>query len=109
MALQAFAPVAAIVIIATAVSTIIIFLSRLLGPNKPTQRKLAPYESGMKPIGRGTRQVPVKFYLVAVLFILFDIEVIFLPAVGSFDAWAWMVRAGGDGSFHIYSCSWVYL
>jgi NADH-quinone oxidoreductase subunit A len=40
-------------------------------------RKRAPYESGMKPIGPAIRRMPVKFYLVAVLFILFDIEVIF--------------------------------
>jgi NADH-quinone oxidoreductase subunit A len=37
-----------------------------------------PYESGMNPIGPGTRRVPVRFYLVAVLFILFDIEIIFI-------------------------------
>jgi len=39
---------------------------------------LMPYESGMNPIGPGTRRVPVRFYLVAVLFILFDIEIIFI-------------------------------
>jgi len=37
-----------------------------------------PYESGMNPIGPGTRRIPVRFYMVAVLFILFDIETIFL-------------------------------
>jgi NADH-quinone oxidoreductase subunit A len=90
MTLQAFAPIAAILIIAIAVSTIIIFLSRLLGPNNPTQRKVAPYESGMKPLGVGTRQVPVKYYLVAVLFILFDIEVIFfLPWAVSMRGMGW--------------------
>ena len=36
-----------------------------------------PYESGMNPIGPGTRRIPVRFYLIAVLFILFDIEVVF--------------------------------
>lgn len=77
MALQAFAPISALLIISIAVCIIIISLSRLFGPNRPTVRKLSPYESGMKPIGEGTRRVPVKFYLVAVLFILFDIEVIF--------------------------------
>lgn len=89
MALQAFAPIAAILGIAVFVSVIIIFLSRLLGPNRPTARKLAPYESGMKPMGKGARQVSVKFYLVAVLFILFDIEVIF------FLPWAVTMRSLG--------------
>ena len=37
-----------------------------------------PYESGMNPIGPGTRRMPIRFYLVAVLFILFDIETVFL-------------------------------
>ena len=42
------------------------------------KKKNAPYESGMMPYGPGTRQMPIRFYLVAVLFILFDVEVIFL-------------------------------
>jgi NADH-quinone oxidoreductase subunit A len=41
-------------------------------------RKGQPYESGMQPYGPGTRQVSVRYYLVAVLFILFDIEVVFV-------------------------------
>ena len=53
-------------------------LSLNLGPKRPTARKASPYESGMTPIGPAQRRLPVKFYLVAVLFILFDIEVIFL-------------------------------
>ncbi|MEL6268609.1 MAG: NADH-quinone oxidoreductase subunit A [Chloroflexota bacterium] len=77
MAIQEFAPISAILILSTAVAILITVLSRLFGPHNPTVRKIAPYESGMKPIGEGTRQVPVKFYLIAVLFILFDIEVIF--------------------------------
>jgi NADH-quinone oxidoreductase subunit A len=48
-----------------------------MGPFHPTRRKLEPYESGMTPIGPAMRRLPVKFYLVAVLFILFDIEVVF--------------------------------
>ncbi|MFZ4826041.1 MAG: NADH-quinone oxidoreductase subunit A [Phototrophicaceae bacterium] len=90
MALQAFAPISAILILAFIVSILISFLSRILGPYHPSARKVAPYESGMKPIGKGTRQVPVKFYLVAVLFILFDIEVIFfLPWAVSMRGLGW--------------------
>jgi NADH-quinone oxidoreductase subunit A len=54
-----------------------VFLSRIMGPFRPSRRKLEPYESGMTPIGPAMRRLPVKFYLVAVLFILFDIEVVF--------------------------------
>jgi NADH-quinone oxidoreductase subunit A len=53
-------------------------LSLTLGPRRPTARKLTPYESGITPIGTAQRRLPVKFYLIAVLFILFDIEIIFL-------------------------------
>jgi NADH-quinone oxidoreductase subunit A len=72
-----FAPIVALLVLAVGVSFLIVFLSRLLGPYRPTARKLAPYESGMKPYGEAIRRIPVKFYRVAVLFILFDIEVIF--------------------------------
>jgi NADH-quinone oxidoreductase subunit A len=78
MALQAFAPIALMVVLSIGLAGLILVISRIFGPHDPTSRKTAPYESGMKPIGPGTRRMPVKFYLVAVLFILFDIEVIFI-------------------------------
>ncbi|MCB9450732.1 MAG: NADH-quinone oxidoreductase subunit A [Anaerolineaceae bacterium] len=77
MALQEFAPVTALLVLSTLVALLVVLLSRLLGPHRPTFRKQAPYESGMKPIGEAKRRLPVKFYLVAVLFIIFDIEVVF--------------------------------
>jgi NADH-quinone oxidoreductase subunit A len=77
MTLQAFAPMGVMVIVAVIVGLIILMISRVFGPHNPTFRKNAPYESGMKPIGPANRRMPVKFYLVAVLFIVFDVEVIF--------------------------------
>lgn len=77
MAYETFAPIGALFAIAFLVTLLILFISRIFGPHRPTSRKTAPYESGMKPIGPALRRLPVKFYLVAVLFILFDIEVIF--------------------------------
>jgi NADH-quinone oxidoreductase subunit A len=53
-------------------------LSQLLGPRKPTPEKLAPYECGMPPVGDARERQSVKFYLVAMIFLLFDIEVAFL-------------------------------
>src|SRR3954469_18975236 len=53
-------------------------LSLLLGPKKPTPEKLAPYECGMPPVGDARERMSVKFYLVAMIFLLFDIEVAFL-------------------------------
>lgn len=75
--LSDYAPILPLLILATAVGTLIIFISRILGPHNPTPRKVAVYESGMRPIGAGMRKTPIKFYRVGMLFILFDIEVIF--------------------------------
>ena len=55
-----------------------VLLSHLLGPKHPTPEKLAPYECGMPPVGDARERHPVKFYLVAMIFLLFDIEVAFL-------------------------------
>ncbi len=60
------------------VRSVNILLSNLLGPKKPTPEKLAPYECGMPPVGDARERHPVKFYLVAMIFLLFDIEVAFL-------------------------------
>jgi NADH-quinone oxidoreductase subunit A len=53
-------------------------LSSFLGPRNPTPEKLAPYECGMPPVGDARERQSVKFYLVAMIFLLFDIEVAFL-------------------------------
>src|SRR5438128_12625062 len=52
-----------------------IVLSGLLGPRKPSAEKSAPYECGMPPVGDARERQSVKFYLVAMIFLLFDIEV----------------------------------
>ena len=53
-------------------------LSQFVGPSKPTPEKSAPYECGMPPVGDARERQSVKFYLVAMIFLLFDIEVAFL-------------------------------
>lgn len=55
-----------------------IALGWLVGPKRPTAEKLAPYECGMPPVGDARERHPVKFYLVAMIFLLFDIEIAFL-------------------------------
>ncbi len=55
-----------------------IVLSALLGPRRPTPEKLAPYECGVEPVGTARNPFSVKFYLVAMLFIIFDMEIVFL-------------------------------
>jgi NADH-quinone oxidoreductase subunit A len=75
--LSDYLPIAVLLILSTFVAGAAIGLGHLFGPRRPTERKSLPYESGMTPFGPGMRRMPVRFYMVAVLFILFDIEVIF--------------------------------
>jgi NADH-quinone oxidoreductase subunit A len=84
-----YMPIAILVILATLLAALVVALGHLFGPRHPTQRKSLPYESGMTPFGPGTRRMPVRFYMVAVLFILFDIEVVF------FLPWAIVFRQLG--------------
>jgi NADH-quinone oxidoreductase subunit A len=73
-----YTPIAVLIGLATGLAFLIIVIGHLFGPRRFNLRKAEPYESGMRPYGPGQRRMPVKFYLVAVLFILFDIEIIFL-------------------------------
>lgn len=76
--LENYWPIAVLFVISVGIAVIVIALGHLVGPKRPNKVKDLPYESGMPVIGEGTRRMPIRFYLVAVLFILFDIEVIFL-------------------------------
>jgi NADH-quinone oxidoreductase subunit A len=76
--LNLYLPIAVLVGVALFFALLLPILSLSLGPKRPSARKLSPYESGITPIGEAQRRLPVKFYLIAVLFILFDIEIIFL-------------------------------
>src|SRR3989440_12946340 len=62
----------------TAFAAVMILLSSFVGPRNPTPEKLAPYECGMPAVGDARERQSVKFYLVAMIFLLFDIEVAFL-------------------------------
>ena len=74
-------------------AAVMIGLSVLLGPRNPTPEKLAPYECGMPAVGDARERQSVKFYLVAMIFLLFDIEVAFLYP------WAMALRSLGWGGF----------
>jgi len=62
-------------------------ISRIVGPHKPAASKLTPYESGMPPIGPAHQRYTVRYYLIAMLFVVFDIEAVFLyPWAISYNA-----------------------
>jgi NADH-quinone oxidoreductase subunit A len=71
----------------------IIFLSTRLGPKKPSEIKSSPFECGFQPFQLPTERFSVRFYLIAMLFILFDIEVVFL------FPWAVVFKTLGWGGF----------
>lgn len=77
MAIDYF-PLLLFVVISIVFAFIAIGLPSILGPRRKNQQKLEPYESGIIPFHDARRRFPVKYYLIAMLFILFDIEVIFL-------------------------------
>jgi NADH-quinone oxidoreductase subunit A len=64
--------------IATGLASVIVILSQLVGQHKPSAAKMSPYECGVQPIGDAQGRFSIKFYLVAMLFILFDVEAVFL-------------------------------
>ncbi len=70
-----------------------VVLSNVLGPSHPTAEKSAPYECGMPPVGDARERQSVKYYLVAMIFLLFDIEVAFLYP------WAMALRDLGWNGF----------
>ena len=70
-----------------------VLLSRVLGPRNPTPEKMAPYECGMPAVGDARERQSIKFYVVAMIFLLFDIEVAFLYP------WALALRSLGWGGY----------
>jgi len=63
---------------AIAFAIVCVFLSKFIGPKNPNPVKLSTYESGMEPVGTARQRFSVKYYMAAMLFILFDIEIVFL-------------------------------
>jgi NADH-quinone oxidoreductase subunit A len=73
-----YLPILLMFVVAAGFAVSNILLSQLVGQRKATRTKLMPYECGKDPVGSARERFSVKFYLIAMIFILFDIEVIFL-------------------------------
>jgi NADH-quinone oxidoreductase subunit A len=84
--LESYVPVLIFVLIVLGLVGALVTLSFLLGPAKPYRRKLAPYESGIIPDTSAFRRLSVRFYLTAMLFIIFDVEAVF------FYPWAVLLK-----------------
>jgi NADH-quinone oxidoreductase subunit A len=85
--LQNYAVLGTALLLALVMGSSLLLLGRLIRPNKPTATKLAPYESGVPDVGPPRQRYTPRFYVVALLFVVFDIEAIFLfPWAVAFDA-----------------------
>ncbi len=73
-----YIPLLAAVCVSALIAVAMVIGSFLLGPKKPTRFKVSTYECGMTPVGSARDRFPVRFYLVAMLFIVFDVETVFL-------------------------------
>ena len=97
MFLESYFPVLLFILVGILVGIVPMLLGRALAPHKPDPQKLSPYECGFEAFGDARMKFDIRFYLVAILFILFDIEVIFLMpwaanvhALGLLGFWAVM-------------------
>jgi NADH-quinone oxidoreductase subunit A len=100
--LHSFLPLLVLIVVGVLLAGIIVLLSWVLGPKRSTSEKLSPYECGVEPVGSARERFPVKFYLIAMLFIVFDIETVFLyPWAVSFrSAAANMIQSVASGTGH---------
>ncbi len=73
-----YLPLIIMILVAIGLAVLLTKASELMGPSRPNKTKTAVYESGMDPVGTAHDRFSVKFYMTAMLFILFDIEVVFM-------------------------------
>jgi len=107
--LSAYLPVLIFAILIVAFGVVSLAVARLVRPSRPDEVKLANYECGAEPIGSAWVQFPVGFYLVALLFIVFDTLAVFL------FPWALVLKSLGLGAFWVMAAfvgiiglGWLY-
>lgn len=88
--LSSFGPVALFLVVAVIFPIAPLVIARFLAPSRPNRVKLEPYESGMETIGPSQIQFPIRYYLYALIFVIFDVEVIYLfPWAVAYDRLGW--------------------
>lgn len=95
-----FVPLFIMVLLALGLALSLVKIAEWLGPYRPRAIKSSPYESGMDPVGTARERYSVKFYLVAMIFIVFDVEIVFLyPWAVSFRTF--LESGDGLGAFAV--------
>lgn len=99
--LAQYIPVLIFIAVSAVLGTVLLTLGRVLGPNNPDSEKLSPYECGFEAFEDSRTKFDVRYYLVAILFIIFDLEIAFLfpwaivlDEIGVFGFWAMMIFLG---------------
>ena len=99
--LQEYLPIAVFFGIAVIIASVVTILPRLLASAKPNKHKLSSYECGFEPFQDARSEFDVRFYLVSILFIIFDLEIIFLfpwaitlSKIGALGFWSMMIFIG---------------
>jgi len=101
MLLAEYLPILIFLGIAVGLTLLIVAVSLIAGPHRPDAEKLSPYECGFEAFDDARRRFDVRFYLVSLLFIIFDLEVAFLfpwaislPSLGAFGFWSMVAFLG---------------
>ena len=96
--LEQYFPVLLFIVVGVAVGFVLLAVGSLLSPNRPDPEKLSPYECGFEAFEDARMKFDVRYYLIAILFILFDLEIAFLfpwavvlPEIGYFGFWSMMI------------------
>jgi len=83
-----YVPVVVVTILVVGLAAVILLLNRMLGPRRPTKIKAIAFESGADPISKPRTRMSVKFYMTAILFLVFDLEVVFIyPWATQYKTW----------------------
>lgn len=86
-----YAPLAVLALVVGGLGVILLMLGMIVRPHLPTPEKLSTYESGSRPIGEAHHRMTIRFYIIAMLYVLFDIETVFM--------YPWAVNMDQLGTF----------
>ena len=96
--LEQYFPILLFILVGVGVGLLMLTRGRLVAPNRPDPEKLSPYECGFEAFEDARMKFDVRYYLIAILFILFDLEIAFLfpwaivlPDIGAFGFWSMMI------------------
>ena len=96
--LEQYFPVLLFILVGIAIGLVLLTVGRIVAPDRPDAEKLSPYECGFEAFEDARMKFDVRYYLIAILFILFDLEIAFLfpwavvlPEIGIFGFWSMMI------------------